>query len=224
MNIRERLFELQDKGFREFHSKLIPNVDKDTVIGVRIPLLKKLAKELYKDSSKEAFMKELPHKYYEENQLHIMMLCMEKDFDKCIAGLDKFLPYADNWAVTDQSSPVSFKNRHTDVLPVLERWMQSSHIYTARYAINIYMREFLDADFDVRFPEAISKIRTDEYYLNMMIAWYFATALAKQYDSIIPFIENHTLDAWTHNKTIQKAVESYRITPEQKSYLKTLKM
>lgn len=224
MNIKERLFELQDKGFREFHSKLIPNVDKDTVIGVRIPLLKKLAKELYKDSSKEVFMKELPHKYYEENQLHIMMLCMEKDFDKCIAGLDKFLPYADNWAVTDQSSPVSFKNRHTDVLPVLERWMQSSHIYTVRYAINIYMREFLDADFDVRFPEAISKIRTDEYYLNMMIAWYFATALAKQYDSIIPFIENHTLDAWTHNKTIQKAVESYRITPEQKSYLKTLKM
>lgn len=224
MNIRERLFELQDKGFREFHSKLIPNVDKDTVIGVRIPLLKKLAKELNKDSSKEAFMKELPHKYYEENQLHIMMLCMEKDFDKCIAGLDKFLPYADNWAVTDQSSPVSFKNRHTDVLSVLERWMQSSHIYTVRYAINIYMREFLDADFDVRFPEAISKIRTDEYYLNMMIAWYFATALAKQYDSIIPFIENHTLDAWTHNKTIQKAVESYRITPEQKSYLKTLKM
>lgn len=224
MNIIERLFELQDKEFREFHSKLIPNVSKESVIGVRNPLLKKLAKELYCDSSKEEFMNTLPHKYYEENQLHIMMLCMEKDFEKCIAGLERFLPYADNWAVTDQSSPVSFKKRHKEVLPVVERWMQSSHIYTVRYAINIYMREFLDDDFDVRFPRAISKIRTDEYYLNMMIAWYFATALAKQYDAIIPFIENQALDTWTHNKAIQKAVESNRISEEQKCYLKTLKV
>lgn len=224
MNIQERLFELRDLKYQQFHSKLVPNIPADSIIGVRIPLLKKLAKELYKDPCKADFMSSLPHKYYEENQLHIMMICMEKEFDKCIEELNVFLPYADNWAVTDQSSPKCFKKKHNELIPILKDWLYSDHVYTSRYAMNIYMREFLDDDFDVEYANLISKKRGEDYYLNMMIAWYFATALAKQYDIIVPFLENHMLDKWTHNKTIQKAIESFRITDEQKAYLRTLKI
>lgn len=224
MNICERLYELQDKEYQQFHSKLVPNIPSETIIGVRIPLLKKLAKELFDDPVKDEFMKSLPHKYYEENQLHIMMICLEKDFEICIEKLQKFLPYADNWAVTDQSSPKCFKKKHTELLPIITKWLESDHVYTARYAINIFMREFLDEDFSVDYVTLISEKRGEDYYLKMMIAWYFATALAKQYEAVIPFIENRKLDVWTHNKTIQKAIESYRISDEQKAYLRTLKI
>lgn len=224
MNICERLYELQDKEYQQFHSKLVPNIPSETIIGVRIPLLKKLAKELFDDPVKDEFMNSLPHKYYEENQLHIMMICLEKDFEICIEKLQKFLPYADNWAVTDQSSPKCFKKKHTELLPIITKWLESDHVYTARYAINIFMREFLDEDFSVDYVTLISEKRGEDYYLKMMIAWYFATALAKQYEEVIPFIENRKLDVWTHNKTIQKAIESYRISDEQKAYLRTLKI
>lgn len=224
MNINDRLHELSDADYREFHAKLVPNISPDSIIGVRIPILKKLAKDFCSDPAKEDFMKALPHKYYEENQLHIMMICMERDFDTCISKLRDFLPYADNWAVTDQSSPKCFKKKHNELLPIITEWLASEHVYTARYAINIFMREFLDEDFDINYPEIISKKRGDDYYLKMMIAWYFATALAKRYDETVTFLEERKLDVWTHNKTIQKAVESYRITDEQKAYLRTLKI
>lgn len=224
MNILERLYELQDLKYQQFHSKLVPNIPAESIIGVRIPMLKKLAKELYKDECKVDFMKELPHKYYEENQLHIMMICMEKDFDSCIEQLRIFLPYADNWAITDQSSPKCFKKKHEELIPIITQWLNSEHVYTARYAINIFMREFLDEDFDAKYVDLISQKRGEDYYLNMMIAWYFATALAKQYDEILPYLEEKRLDTWTHNKVIQKAIESYRVTDEHKKYLRTLKI
>lgn len=222
-DIESKLFELQDIDYAKFHSKLVPNIPEDTIIGVRIPLLRKFAKELFSNSIKEDFMKDLPHKYYEENQLHIMMICMEKDFNLCIHNLDIFLPYADNWAVTDQPSPKCFKNNHDKLIPVINNWLKSDHVYVSRYAINIYMREFLDEDFKFEYAELISNKKGDDYYLKMMISWYFATALTKRYDQIIPIIENNKLDKWIHNKTIQKAIESYRIPAEHKAYLRTLK-
>lgn len=224
MNVLERLYELQDLEYQQFHCKLVPNILPDSIIGVRIPNLRSLAKELYSDPAKEEFMSSLPHKYYEENQLHIMLACMEKDFDRCIEQLTIFLPYADNWAVTDQPSPKCFKKNHAALLPIIKKWLESEHVYTARYAINIFMREFLDEDFDTEHVDLIAAKTGDDYYLKMMVAWYFATALAKQYDAIIPYIEAKRLGVWTHNKAIQKAIESYRITKEQKEYLRTLKI
>lgn len=223
MDVIKRLYELEDKEYKQFQAKIVPNISPDTIIGVRVPKLKELAKELNKDSDKESFMKKLPHKYYEENQIHMFLIGMEKDFDKSIKQLDEFLPFADNWAVTDQSSPKSFKKNHEKLLPIIERWLNSDHVYTARYAINVYMREFLDEDFDVAHAELICQKKGDDYYLKMIIAWYFATALAKQYDAVVPYIENNRLETWTHNKAIQKAIESYRVTDENKAYLRTLK-
>lgn len=224
MYFTDRLIELREEDFANFHSKLVPNIDRETILGIKIPVLKALAKEFFSDPAKEEFFNELPHKYYEENQLHIMLICLEKDFDKCIAGLEKFLPYADNWAVTDQSSPKCFRKHHEELLPIITKWLSSDHVYTSRYGMNIFMREFLDDDFDVKYVELISQKRGEDYYLRMMIAWYFATALAKQYDAVIPYIEQHKLDAWTHNKAIQKAIESFRVTEEHKKYLKTLRI
>lgn len=223
MYFTDRLFELRDEEYGKFQRKIVPNIDGETILGIRIPILKALAKELYSDPAKEEFFKELPHKYYEENHLRIMLLCLEKDFNKCIEGLDRFLPYADNWAVTDQSSPKCFKKHHEELVPIITEWVRSDHAYTARYGINIFMREFLDNDFDIKYAELISEKRGEDYYLKMIIAWYFATALAKQYDAVVPFIEQQKLDVWIHNKTIQKAVESFRVTDEHKEYLRTLK-
>lgn len=224
MDIIERLNELKDDEYRQFHSKIVPNISAESILGVRIPLLRNLAKELYNDPYKEVFMQNVPHTYYEENQLHIMIICMEKEFDCCIKLLNDFLPYADNWAVTDQPSPKCFKKRHKELIPIIEKWLESDHVYTSRYAMNIYMREFLDEDFRIEYAEKISQKRGEDYYLNMMRAWYFATALAKKYEETVPFLENKVLDVWTHNKTIQKAVESYRVSAEHKDYLKTLKV
>lgn len=223
MYFTDRLLELQEEAYGRFQSRIVPNIDSKTILGIRIPVLKALAKEFFTDPAKEEFFSELPHRYYEENQLHIMLICLEKDFDKCIEELNRFLPYADNWAVTDQASPKCFKKHHKELIPVITDWLHSEHVYTARYGINIFMREFLDTDFDVRFAEMISEKQGEDYYLRMIIAWYFATGLAKQYDAIVPFIEQHKLDKWTHNKAIQKAVESFRVTDEHKAYLKTLK-
>lgn len=245
MDIITKLFELQDKEYQSFHAKLVPNIAPESVIGVRIPLLRDLAKKLFKDPDRDAFMEQLPHKYYEENQLHIMMICMEKDFDECIRKLEIFLPYANNWAVTDQPSPKCFKRKHQELLPIIERWLSSEHIYTTRYALNIYMREFLGEDFAIEQLEKIvernnrekdlcqeskvtekSKVKKDseEYYLHMMVAWYMATAMVSQYEAIVSVLQERKLDPWTHNKSIQKAIESYRITKEQKDYLRTLKV
>lgn len=222
--IREELFKLQDKKYRDFQSKLIPNINLDAVIGVRTPELRKLAKKFEKEEKISEFLNKLPHKYFDENQLHAFILSERKDYKKCIEELNIFLPFIDNWATCDQLSPKIFKKNKTDLLKEINKWITSTHTYTVRFGIGMLMQHFLDEDFDIKFPKMIAKIRSAEYYINMMIAWYFATALAKQYDSIIPFIENKKLDKWTHNRSIQKAVESYRITPEQKEYLKSLKI
>ncbi|MBQ6438798.1 MAG: DNA alkylation repair protein [Mogibacterium sp.] len=220
----KRLFELQDEKYREFQVKLIPTIDPGTVIGVRTPELRKLAKELAKRDDIDSFLNELPHDYFDENQLHAFILSGMKDYERCMAGVCSFLPYVDNWATCDQMSPKVFGKNRDDLLIHIKEWIQSDKTYTIRFAVGMLMEHFLGDDYDLSYPEMVASIRSDEYYVNMMRAWYFATALAKQYDSIITFIEEKKLDRWTHNKAIQKSVESYRITPEQKVYLKSLKV
>lgn len=222
--IQERLFELQDEKYRDFQVKLIPSVDPATVIGVRTPELRKLAKELAKRDDIDMFLDALPHDYFDENQLHAFILSGMKDYAGCMAGVCAFLPYVDNWATCDQMSPKAFSKNKDDLLVHIKDWLQSDKTYTIRFAAGMLMEHFLGDDFDAAYPELVAGISSDEYYVNMMRAWYFATALAKQYESILPFIEEKKLDSWTHNKAIQKSVESYRITPEQKAYLKTLKI
>ena len=222
--INKKLFNLQDKKYRDFQGKLLPTVSPDSIIGVRTPELRKLAKKFAKEEKISEFLNNLPHKYFDENQLHAFIISEIKDYKKCIEELNKFLPFIDNWATCDQLSPKIFKKNKADLLKEINKWISSTHTYTVRFGIGMLMQHFLDEDFDIKYPKTIAKIRSEEYYINMMIAWYFATALAKQYESIIPFIENKKLDKWTHNRSIQKAVESYRITPEQKEYLKSLKL
>ena len=222
--IREKLFELQDTGYRDFQKGLIPSEEKKEFIGIRTPALRKLAKELYKAGELEEFLKDLPHRYFDENQLHAFAISEIKDFDECMKALETFLPYVDNWATCDQMSPKVFKKHRKELFSHIQKWIGSDHTYTVRFAIGMLMQHFLDEDFDISYPEMVAQVRSDEYYINMMIAWYFATALAKQYDSILPFIEEKRLSPWTHNKTIQKSVESYRITDEQKKYLRSKKI
>ena len=222
--IREELFKLQDKKYRDFQSKLIPNVNSDAVIGVRTPELRKLAKKYEKKEDISMFLEVLPHRYFDENQLHAFIISERKDYKRCIEETNRFLPFIDNWATCDQLSPKIFKKNKADLLKEINKWITSSNTYTVRFAIGMLMQHFLDDDFDIKYPKLVAKIKSEEYYINMMIAWYFATALAKQYDKIIPFIENKKLDKWTHNKTIQKSVESNRISKEQKEYLKSLKI
>ena len=221
--IRNKLFTLQDKKYRDFQSKLIPTIAIDNVIGVRTPDLRKYAKELLKREDIKDFLNVLPHKYFDENQLHAFIVSDIKDFDLCIKKVCRFLPFVDNWATCDQMSPKIFKKHHSELLQHIKEWLSSDKTYVVRFAIGMLMEHFLNEDFDIAYPERIAKIKSDEYYVNMMIAWYFATALAKQYNLVLPFIENKCLDGWTHNKTIQKAVESNRITEEQKVYLKRFK-
>ena len=220
----ERLMELQDTGYRDMQKKIIPTVDPDSIIGVRTPALRALAKEILKSGDYKSFLNELPHKYFEENQLHAFILSGMKDFDECMDELEKFIPFVDNWATCDQMSPKVFKKHKDELLKHIKVWIKSDKTYTVRFGVGMLMEHFLDEDFDLKYPEMAARIRSDEYYVNMMIAWYFATALAKQYESIIPFIEQKRLAPWTHNKAIQKSVESYRITDEQKAYLKSLKV
>lgn len=222
-DIRSELKKLQDTGYRDMQVTIIPSVSADSIIGVRTPALRQLAKDFSKREDVSSFLEELPHKYFEENQLHAFILSGMKDAENCIELVDAFLPYVDNWATCDQMSPKIFRKNKKLLLEYVDKWISSDHTYVKRFAIGMLMEHFLDEDFRTSYLTKVSKIRSDEYYVNMMIAWYFATALAKQYDSALPFIEGRKLDKWTHNKSIQKAVESYRITPEQKEYLKTLK-
>ena len=224
MTILDRLFALQDTAYRDFQGKLLPTVDPKTIIGVRTPDLRKLAKELAKQVDIITFLDALPHAYFDENQLHAFILSELKDYDKCITLVNAFLPYVDNWATSDQLSPKVFRKNKEDLLEHIKKWLKSDKTYTVRFAVGMLMQHYLDDSFSPAYPKLVAAIKSDEYYINMMRAWYFATALAKQYDAIIPYIEGKKLDAWTHNKAIQKAVESYRITPEQKEYLKSLKM
>ena len=221
--IRQRLFAMQDTDYREFQVKLIPTVDPGKVVGVRTPQLRKLAKELSRDPDAGNFLEDLPHEYFDENQLHAFLISEMKDFDSCILKTERFLPQIDNWATCDQLSPKVFKKHRPELLEYIKRWIRSEDTYIIRFSVGMLMQHFLDEDYSEEYPELVSSVRSEEYYVNMMIAWYFATALAKQYDSVLPFIESGRLDPWTHNKAIQKAAESFRITPEQKAYLRTLK-
>ena len=218
--IQKHLFELQDMAYRDFHSRLMPDIDKETIIGIRVPVLRKYAKSIAGTELSEKFIKELPHHYYEENNLHMMLISSIKDYDKCLSEVERFLPYIDNWATCDFPAPKCFENHKEELLPVIKRWIASGETYTIRYGIGMLMRLYLDADFDPEYVKLVAEVKSDEYYVNMMIAWYMATALAKQWDAVIPYIEEHRMSDWVHRKTIQKAVESYRITDEQKRYLK----
>ena len=222
--VRERLAALQDTEYRDFHSALMPTVNKEKIIGVRVPELRKLAKELFRNGVGEDFIKNLPHTFYEEDNLHAFIVEQIKDSDRCLAETEKFLPFIDNWATCDMFSPKVFAD-HTDIIysKSLE-WISSGDTYIIRYGIGMLMRYFLDENFNEDVLKIVSRIKSDEYYVNMMIAWFFATALAKQYDSAIKYIENSTLDSWVHNKTIQKAIESNRISKTTKNYLRTLKL
>lgn len=218
--IKKHLFELQDTKYRDFHSRLMPDTDKETVIGIRVPVLRKYAKSIAGTELSEKFIKELPHHYYEENNLHMMLITRIKDYDRCISEIERFLPYIDNWATCDFPAPKCFENHKEELLPVIKCWIASSETYTIRYGIGMLMRLYLDEDFEPEYVKLVAGVESDEYYVNMMIAWYMATALAKQWDAVIPYIEEHRMSDWVHRKTIQKAVESYRITDEQKRYLK----
>lgn len=222
--VRKELLSLQDKEYRDFQSRLFPTVDKKKVIGVRTPALRKLAKDMIKSGDHEAFISIMPHGYFDENQLHAFIISELKDFDRCILEVERFLPYVDNWATCDQMSPKAFKKHKEELLGYIRKWIVSGKTYTVRFAVGMLMQHYLDDDYSKEYPEMVSEVRSEEYYVNMMRAWYFATALAKQYDSIIPYIKQKKLDGWTHNKAIQKAIESRRITPEQKEYLRSLKV
>ncbi len=221
--IRDSLFRLQDTEYRDFQSRLIPGYDKDTMIGVRTRELRQYAKQLSKREDIDDFLHDLPHRCFDENQLHAFIVSEFKDWNRCIAEVNRFLPYVNNWATCDQMSPTVFRKHRKELLAEIDKWIQSDRTYTVRFGVGMMMQHFLDEDYDPAYPETFASIHSDEYYVNMMIAWYFATALAKQYNTVIPYIEEHRLDVRTHNKTIQKAAESRRITAVQKEYLKSLK-
>ena len=222
--IKRKLFTLQDIKYRDFQSKLIPDVNCDKVIGVRTPELRKFAKTLAKNDNIFEFLSELPHQFFDENQLHAFIISEIKDFNKCVEEVCRFLPFVDNWATCDQLTPKVLKKDKTRLYENIKIWISSTHTYEIRFAIKMLMQFFLDENFDIKYPQMIAKIKSDEYYVKMMVAWYFATALAKQYDKILPFLEGKKLEKWTHNKTIQKSIESYRITQKQKEYLRSLKI
>ena len=223
MTVYERLLKVQDKEYRDFQIKLVPNISPDAMIGVRTPDMRNIAKEVFKSDERDAFLKNLPHKFYEENLVHFFLIAMIKDFDECVKAVDKFLPYVDCWPVSDQATPKSFKKNHEKLLPHIKKWIASDHVYTARFGIRMLMNEFLGDDFKKEYLELVASKRGEDYYLKMMVAWYFATALAKQYDESVKYIEERKLDDWVLKKAIQKAVESYRVTDEHKEYLKTFR-
>ncbi|MEG2304966.1 MAG: DNA alkylation repair protein [Lachnospiraceae bacterium] len=223
-HLQKQLFNLQDITYRDFHAKLIPTVDATTIIGVRTPVLRKFAKEFSQTSQAEEFMEHLPHSYYEENNLHCILIEMIKDYPQSIVALDTFLPYVDNWATCDLMRPPVFKKHLQELICKIKEWINSDYTYTIRFGIKMLMCFYLDDHFQESYLTLVANISSQEYYVKMMIAWYFATALAKQYNTTLPYIEQQRLDNWTHNKTIQKAIESYRITGEQKTYLRTLKI
>lgn len=224
MDITDRLFCMRDEEYAAFQAKLIPNIDAGSIIGVRTPQLRELARQVFKENVKDEFLSRLPHRYFEENQLHAFIISLYRDIDSCIAEVERFLPYIDNWATCDQLVPKAFKKDPDRLLPYIRRWISSDRTYTVRFAVGLLMRHFLDERFSTEYADMAAELRSDEYYVNMMTAWYFATALAKQYELVLPYIENKCLAPWVHNKAIQKSIESRRITEEQKQYLGSLKI
>lgn len=223
MSVYERLLSYQDETYKEFQSKLVPNIDKETIIGVRTPQIRSIVKEIFGTEEANIFLKTLPHQYYEENLVHIFLVSKIKDYDECVKEIERFLPYIDCWPVCDQATPLVFKKNHDKLLPYIKKWIKSNKVYTARFGIRMLMNEFLNDDFKEEYLELVSSKKGEDYYLKMMIAWFFATALAKQYNATIKYIENKCLDPWIHKKTIQKAIESYRVSDEHKEYLKTFR-
>ena len=223
MTLYDRLVKEKDDAYQAFQAKLVPDIPPETIIGVRTPALRIIAKEVSESADRDAFLADLPHGYYEENLIHFFMLAMIKDFDACVEAVEAFLPYVNCWSVSDQATPKAFRKNHEKLLPYIRKWIASEHVYTARFALRMLMNDFLDADFQEEFLELAASKTGEDYYLRMMVAWYFATALAKRYDETIPYFENHRLDAWTHKKAIRKAVESFRVTDEHKEYLKSLR-
>ena len=221
--IEQRLKQMADPKYKEFHQKLMPTINNEKVLGVRVPDLRRFTKEINKTEIKNDFLNILPHKYYEEDNLHAFLIEMIKDYDEVIKQLNRFLPFVDNWATCDMMSPKIFKKHKKELLNEIEKWINSDKAYTIRYGIKCLMQYYLDDDFDVSFLKKVADVKSEEYYVNMMRAWYFATALSKQYDEAVKFLENRILDKWTHNKTISKAIESYCVTAENKNYLKTLR-
>ena len=224
MNIKETLYALQDREYRSFQAKLIPTVPMERIIGVRTPALRKLAKQLRGSAEAGDFLRSLPHGTFDEDNLHAFLLGEEKDFAACVQQVEDFLPYVDNWATCDQMSPKAFAKNKPALLPYIRRWIASDRTYTRRFGIGMLMSHFLDGDFREEYLAWVSDIRSEEYYVNMMLAWYFATALAKQYEAALPYVEGRRLAPWVHNKTIQKALESCRVSDERKAHLKTLKI
>ena len=222
--VQQDLFTMQDLKYRNFHAKLMPTVEKESVIGVRVPVLRTYAKKFGKTEEAKQFLKILPHQYYEENNLHGLLIEQMKDYELCIEELIRFLPYINNWATCDILSVKAVKGHLDSYIKNIYQWLESDYTYTIRFGINMLMRYYLEEEFKIEYPEKVAAIRSEEYYVNMVRAWYFATALAKKYAQVLPFLEEQKMDVWTHNKTIQKAIESYRITPEQKEYLRTLKI
>lgn len=221
--IQDQLFALRDTDYKNFQCKLMPTVDADTIIGVRTPALRALGKIIKGTENANIFLGDLPHKYYEENNLHGFIISELRDFDRCIEELDRFLPFVDNWATCDMMRPKCFKTNRDKLLSHIERWLCSSHVYTVRFGVEMLMTFYLDGHFRQEQLDRVASIRSDEYYVNMMLAWYFATALAKQWETTVPYLERRILSPWVHAKTIQKAIESYRITDEQKKYLRSVR-
>lgn len=218
---------MQDKTYKDFHSKLMPTINSNSIIGVRVPVLRDYAKKLFKEYSIESlnsFLKNLPHEFYEENNIHAFLIEKINNFDECIFYLEEFLPYIDNWATCDMLNPKIFKTNCEKLLEKIYQWINSDSVYTVRFGIGMLMRYFLDEKFETKYLDLVTSINSEEYYINMMRAWFFATALAKQYEQILPYIKNYSLDKWTHNKTIQKANESFRITKDQKEELKKFRL
>ena len=221
--IQEKLIALSEPGYRDFMAKLLPNVPKERVLGVRTPALRAYAKELFRAGGYDNFLRDLPHAYYEEDNLHAFLIAGIRDMDRCLAETERFLPFIDNWATCDCFRPGVFARNRARLIDRIPAWLASGKTYTVRFGIGMLMTHFLDGDFDPQYLDWVAGVQSEEYYVNMMIAWYFATALAKQYDAALPYLENRRLGRWTHNKTIRKAVESYRVSDEQKTYLKALK-
>ena len=221
--LKRSLFELQDLKYRDFQSKLLPKTEKEKIIGVRTPILRKFAKEFAQTKEAQKFLQELPHQYYEENNLHLMLVTQIRDYKKCLKEVTQFLPYIDNWATCDLPLPKCFEKHKAELIVDVKNWIVSNDTYTIRYGIGVLLRLYLDEDFKDEYPKLVSAVISDEYYVNMMIAWYFATALAKQWEAVIGYLKDRKLPEWVHRKTIQKAIESNRITEEQKAELRGLR-
>ena len=223
-SISKRLFDLSDTDYKNFSASLMPTIDKDRVIGVRVPIVRKFAKEIFGTQAAKEFTKALPHEYFEENNLHAFLIANINDYKECVAELDRFLPYIDNWATCDSLRPVCFSKNKDLLIKDIYRWLSSKDEYAVRFGIEMLMVHYLGDCFKKEYAERVANIKSDKYYINMMIAWYFATGLAKNYNEFLPFIKDNKLSPWVHNKAIQKSTESYRITDEQKAVLRKFKV